>query len=127
MSGYKFPFLALISSVLCLGWNTATAQTNPYQLVDAPAPPVHLNAGRWGEMIQVRVDTDDNVYVYHRCFKAVLGDPNVAPGHSDGLTANCLGRWSGYPPLLKFFSGGRISGCVRHWTDRAPSWVQPRP
>ena len=78
------------------------AQPNPYQRVEAPNPPLHLNDGRWGEMIQVRVGPRDNVYVYHRCFKVVLGDPNVAPGHSDGLTANCLGRWSGYPPILKF-------------------------
>ena len=47
------------------------AQTNPYQLVDAPSPPTDLNDGRWGEMIQVRVGPDENVYVYHRCFKVV--------------------------------------------------------
>ena len=68
----------------------------------------HLNDGRWGETIQVRVGPAGNVYVYHRCFKAVLGDPNVAPGHSDGLTANCLGRWSGYPPVLKFSAAGEF-------------------
>jgi len=82
------------------------AQTNPYRLVDAPNPPRHLNDGRWGEMIQVRVGPNENVYVYHRCFKAVLGNPLVAPGHSDGLSANCLGRWSGYPPILKFSPNG---------------------
>ena len=84
------------------------AQPNPYQRVEAPNPPLHLNDGRWGEMIQVRVDPRDNVYVFHRCFKVVLGDPNVAPGHSDGLTANCLGRWSGYPPILKFSPEGEF-------------------
>ena len=82
------------------------AQPNPYQRVDAPHPPPHLNGGRWGEMIQVRVGPEGNVYVYHRCFKVVLGDPNVAPGHSDGLTADCLGRWSSYPPILKFSGTG---------------------
>ena len=84
----------------------SSAQTNPYRLAEAPNPPPHLNDGRWGEMIQVRVGPEENVYVYHRCFKVVLGDPLVAPGHSDGLTANCLGRWSGYPPILKFSPEG---------------------
>ena len=84
------------------------AQPNPYQRIEAPNPPLHLNDGRWGEMIQVRVGPRDNVYVFHRCFKVVLGDPNVAPGHSDGLTANCLGRWSGYPPILKFSPEGEF-------------------
>jgi DNA-binding beta-propeller fold protein YncE len=100
---------------LCAGLLTALAvaaaagaQPNPYQPVDAPQPPPHLNDGRWGETIQVRVGPAGNVYVYHRCFKAVLGDPNVAPGHSDGLTANCLGRWSGYPPVLKFAPTGEF-------------------
>ena len=83
-------------------------QSNPYLLVEAPSPPPHLNDGRWGEMIQVRVGPEENVYVYHRCFKVVLGDPLVAPGHSDGLTANCLGRWSGYPPVLKFSADGQF-------------------
>jgi sugar lactone lactonase YvrE len=84
----------------------ASAQSYPWFRVDAPKPPAHLNDGRWGEMIQVRVGPEGNVYVYHRCFKVVLGDPNVAPGHSDGLSANCLGRWSGYPPILKFSADG---------------------
>ena len=93
----------LTSAVLV---TAAEAQPNPYERVDAPVPPPHLNDGRWGEMIQVRVGPEGNIYVYHRCFKVVLGDPNVAPGHSDGLTANCLGRWSGYPPVLKFSPTG---------------------
>ncbi len=33
----------------------SSAQTNPYRLAEAPNPPPHLNDGRWGEMIQVRV------------------------------------------------------------------------
>jgi DNA-binding beta-propeller fold protein YncE len=102
-------FPALCTFLTCMLLSTvAVAQTNPYQQVDAPSPPPHLNDGRWGEMIQVRVGPDGNVYVYHRCFKVVLGDPNVAPGHSDGLSANCLGRWSGYPPILKFNSFGEF-------------------
>lgn len=88
--------------------NAILAQGNPYRRVDAPSPPPQLNGGNWGEMIQVRVDSAENVYVYHRCFKAVLGDPNVAPGHSDGLTANCLGRWALYPPVLKFSPSGEF-------------------
>ena len=90
--------------------STADAQSNPYERVEAPTPPPHLNGGRWGETIQVRVGPAGNVHIYHRCFKAVLGDPNVAPGHSDGLTANCLGRWSGYPPVLKFSPDGEFLG-----------------
>ena len=107
-SRYKWWFTLLLSIISCLWLSSGLAQTNPYQLVVAPTPPPQLNGGRWGETIQVRVDVDDNVYVYHRCFKVVLGDPNVAPGHSDGLSANCLGNWSGYPPLLKFSEDGEF-------------------
>jgi len=98
--------IALSFFILCS--TTAFAQSNPYQRVEAPTPPAHLNGGNWGEMIQVRVGPAGNVYVYHRCFKAVLGDPNVAPGHSDGLSANCLGGWSIYPPILKFSPNGQF-------------------
>jgi sugar lactone lactonase YvrE len=69
-----------------------------------------MNAGEWGELIQVRLDARGNVYVLHRCFKAVLGDPEVAPGHSDGQSADCLGRWAVYPPILKFASNGELLG-----------------
>jgi DNA-binding beta-propeller fold protein YncE len=61
-------------------------------------------------MIQVRVGPRDHVYVLHRCFKVVLGDPGVAPGHSDGLTADCLGRWAVHPPILEFDPQGRFVG-----------------
>lgn len=98
--------LVLTALVASLAATPAGAQPNPYQRVEAPSPPLHLNAGQWGETIQVRVGPAGNVYVYHRCFKTVLGDPNVAPGHSDGLSGNCLGRWSGYPPVLKFSPAG---------------------
>ena len=50
----------------------------------------------------MRIGPEGNVYVFHRRFKVVLGDPNVAPGHSDGLSANCFGRWAVHPPILKF-------------------------
>ncbi len=86
----------------------AAAQSNPYRQVEAPMPPAHLNGGEWGEMIQVRLDGEGNVYVLHRCFKVVLGDPGVAPGHSDGLSANCLGRWASHPPILKFSPSGEF-------------------
>jgi DNA-binding beta-propeller fold protein YncE len=92
---------------LCLFYsNLAFSQSNPYQAVEAPTPPSFMNGGEWGEMIQVRMDSQGNVYVLHRCFKVVLGDPNVAPGHSDGLSANCFGRWSVHPPILKFSASG---------------------
>jgi DNA-binding beta-propeller fold protein YncE len=88
----------------------AVAQTNPYRQVDAPKPPPEMNGGEWGELIQVRVDGDGNVWVLHRCFKAVLGDPGVAPGHSDGLTADCFGAWAVHPPILKFSPTGELLG-----------------
>ncbi len=89
---------------------SAAAQSNRYRQVDAPQPPPELNGGRWGEMIQVRVGPNDHVYVLHRCFKVVLGDPGVAPGHSDGLTADCLGRWAVHPPILEFDAAGSFVG-----------------
>jgi DNA-binding beta-propeller fold protein YncE len=87
-----------------------SAQSNRYRQADAPQPPAALNGGRWGEMIQVRVGPNDHVYVLHRCFKVVLGDPGVAPGHSDGLTADCLGRWAVHPPILEFDASGAFVG-----------------
>ncbi|MBM4184572.1 MAG: hypothetical protein FJ207_10130 [Gemmatimonadetes bacterium] len=88
----------------------AAAQSGRWQEAPAPSPPPHLNGGRWGEMIQVRVGPRDHVYVLHRCFKVVLGDPGVAPGHSDGLTADCLGRWAVHPPILEFDASGAFVG-----------------
>jgi DNA-binding beta-propeller fold protein YncE len=84
----------------------AGAQANPFRQVQAPKPPPQMNGGEWGELIQLRVDSEDNVWVLHRCFKVVLGDPGVAPGHSDGLSADCLGAWAVYPPILKFSPSG---------------------
>ena len=86
----------------------AAAQSNPYRRVEAPRPPADMNNGEWGELIRVKVDTEGNVWVLHRCFKAVLGDPRVSPGHSDGLQADCLGPWAAHPPVLKFSSSGEL-------------------
>ncbi len=86
----------------------AAAQSNPYRRVEAPRPPADMNNGEWGELIRVKVDTEGNVWVLHRCFKAVLGDPRVSPGHSDGIQADCLGPWAAHPPVLKFSSSGEL-------------------
>ncbi|MCH8264010.1 MAG: hypothetical protein IIC10_01325, partial [Proteobacteria bacterium] len=100
--------LATVLLALIVFTTAALAQTNPYSRVDAPLPPPQMNGGEWGEMIQVRIGPEGNVYVFHRCFKVVLGDPNVAPGHSDGLSANCFGRWADHPPILKFAPTGEF-------------------
>ena len=99
---------ALLLTVFMCSATSGVAQSNPYQRVDAPTPPPHMNGGEWGELIQVRVGPDGNVFVLHRCFKAVLGDPRVAPGHSDGLSADCFGRWAVHPPILKFAPSGEF-------------------
>jgi DNA-binding beta-propeller fold protein YncE len=100
------PVAALLALIVFT--TAALAQTNPYSRVDPPLPPPQMNGGEWGEMIQVRIGPGGNVYVFHRCFKVVLGDPNVAPGHSDGLSANCFGRWAEHPPILKFAASGEF-------------------
>ena len=102
--------LPLILACAVLLPASGASQTNPYRPADAPVPPPQMNGGRWGELIQVRTGPDGAVYVLHRCFKAVLGDPGVAPGHSDGLSADCFGRWAGYPPVLKFSPDGEFLG-----------------
>ena len=86
----------------------AAAQSNPYRQVEAPMPPAQMNGGEWGEMIQVRLDSEGNIFVLHRCFKVVLGDPGVAPGHSDGLSADCFGAWAVHAPILKFAPSGEF-------------------
>ena len=103
-AGFAVTTIAAITAIVA----PAAAQSNPYRQVEEPKPPAHMNGGEWGEMIQVRVDSEDNVYVLHRCFKVVLGDPGVAPGHSDGLAADCLGRWASHPPILKFAPSGEF-------------------
>ena len=77
-AGFAVTAIAAITTIVA----PAAAQSNPYRQVEEPKPPAHMNGGEWGEMIQVRPDSEDNVYVLHRCFKVVLGDPGVAPGHS---------------------------------------------
>ena len=101
--------IAAITTLVCAA-SPASAQSSRYREADAPLPPPSLNGGRWGEMIQVRVGPDDHVFVLHRCFKVVLGDPGVAPGHSDGITADCLGRWAVHPPILEFDAAGAFVG-----------------
>ena len=86
----------------------AAAQSNPYRRVEAPKPPPDMNAGQWGELIGVDLDPQGNVWVLHRCFKAVLGDPRVTPGHSDGINANCVGPWASHPPIMKFAPSGEF-------------------
>ena len=86
----------------------AAAQSNPYRQVEGQSPPADMNGGRWGELIGVDVDTQGNVWVLHRCFKAVLGHPRVIPGHSDGQSANCLGPWAVHPPIMKFSPSGEF-------------------
>ena len=106
-AGFAVTAIAAIAAITAIV-APAAAQSNPYRQVEEPKPPAHMNGGEWGEMIQVRVDSEDNVYVLHRCFKVVLGDPGVAPGHSDGLAADCLGRWASHPPILKFAPSGEF-------------------
>ena len=67
-----------------------------------------MNAGKWGEVIRVCVDPQDNVWVFHRCFAAVLGDPRTLPGHSDGYLADCDmgGSHDSVFQILKFDRSG---------------------
>src|ERR1700719_5373123 len=65
-----------------------TELPNPYRLVDGwPTLPKSMNGGRWGEVIRVHVHSDDNIWVFHRCFNT------VPPG-----IATCLGRGDANPP-----------------------------
>ncbi len=86
----------------------AAAQSNPYRQVEGPEPPPDMNGGEWGELIGVDVDPQGNVWVLHRCFKAVLGHPRIVPGDSDGQSANCLGPWAAHPPIMKFSPSGEF-------------------
>jgi len=105
VKGLALTIVATLATTFPLG-----AQSDGYREVEAPRPPPDMNGGEWGEMIQVRVGADGHVYVLHRCFMAVLGDPGVAPGHSDGLGAECFGRWSENPPILKFSQSNEFLG-----------------
>ncbi len=103
-AGFALTVIMVITAVAV----PAAAQSNPYHRVEAPVPPAHMNGGEWGELIGVDVDPQGNVWVLHRCFKAVLGHPRVIPGHSDGQSANCLGPWAAHPPIMKFSPSGEF-------------------
>jgi len=89
---------------------TATGQTqertypnptdlpNPYRLVPGwPTLPAAMNGGRWGEVIRVFVDSNGNIWVFHRCF-------NTVPAGS----ATCVGRGDANPPILEFAPSGKL-------------------
>ena len=90
-----------------LGTRTASQQLtypkptelpNPYRLVEHwPTLPASMNGGHWGEVIRVHVDTNGNVWVFHRCF-------NVVPAGS----ATCVGRGAANPPILEFNAAGTL-------------------
>lgn len=71
---------------------------NPYRLAEGwPTLPKSMNGGRWGEVIRVHVNSDGNVWVFHRCFNT------VPPGH-----ATCIGRGASNPPILEFNPAGKL-------------------
>jgi DNA-binding beta-propeller fold protein YncE len=75
-----------------------TELPNPYRLVEGwPMLPKTMNGGHWGEVIRVVVDSNQNVWVFHRCF-------NVVPPGS----ATCINRGPENPPILEFDSSGKL-------------------
>src|SRR5271167_4940194 len=75
-----------------------TELPNPYTLVEGwPTLPKSMNGGRWGEVIRVHVNSDGNIWVFHRCFNT------VPPGH-----ATCIGQGDSNPPILEFDPSGRL-------------------
>ena len=69
---------------------------NPYRLVaDWPTVPENMNGGKWGELIRADIDSEGNIWVFHRCF-------NTEPAGS----ATCVGRTE--PPILKFDPAGTL-------------------
>ena len=69
---------------------------NPYRLVaDWPTLPDSMNGGKWGELIRADIDSEGNIWVFHRCF-------NTEPAGS----ATCVGRSE--PPILKFDPAGNL-------------------
>ena len=69
---------------------------NPYRLVaDWPSLPESMNGGKWGELIRADIDSEGNIWVFHRCF-------NTEPAGS----ATCVGRTE--PPILKFDPAGNL-------------------
>jgi hypothetical protein len=60
-----------------------TELPNPYRLVEGwPTLPKSMNGGRWGEVIRVHVDSDGNIWAFHRCFNTV---PPAMPPASGGV------------------------------------------
>ena len=57
------------------------SQPNPYQRIEAPNPPLHLNDGRWGEMIQVRVGpramSMSSIGVLKLCWEILMLRPDI--------------------------------------------------
>jgi hypothetical protein len=75
-----------------------TSLPNPYRLVEGwPSLPKSMNGGQWGEVIRVHVDSDGNIWVFHRCFNT------VPPGLS-----TCVGRGDSNPPILEFAPSGKL-------------------
>src|ERR1700675_4722913 len=75
-----------------------TQLPNPYRLVEGwPTLPKSMNGGQWGELIRVHVNSDGNIWVFHRCFNT------VPPGH-----ATCIGRGDANPPILQFDPSGKL-------------------
>jgi DNA-binding beta-propeller fold protein YncE len=98
----------LAGIVLIAGTATARAQENrypkptdlpnPYRLVEGwPTLPKSMNGGHWGEVIRVHVESDGNVWVFHRCFNT------VPPG-----SAVCINRGPANPPILEFDPSGKL-------------------
>jgi DNA-binding beta-propeller fold protein YncE len=102
-----FAPIVVLSVIATLGVAAHAQQTdypkptqlpNPYRLVEGwPTLPKSMNGGHWGEVIRVHVDTQGDVWVFHRCFNV------VPPGH-----ATCIGRGDSNPPILEFDASGKL-------------------
>ena len=58
-----------------------TELPNPYRLVEGwPTLPPSMNGGHWGEVIRVSIDSDGNIWVFHRCFNTVPPGTRPASG-----------------------------------------------
>ena len=100
-----FTLVAIVVVIATFGVAAQTQQTqgiqqtqlpNPYRLVENwPTLPLHMNRGRWGELIRTELDPKGNIWVFHRCF-------NTVPAG----TATCVGRSE--PPILQFDPSGQI-------------------
>jgi DNA-binding beta-propeller fold protein YncE len=98
---------AALAAVLTLGGTVRAQETqsrkpselpNPYRLVAGwPMLPKNMNGGHWGEVIRVHVDSEGNIWVFHRCFNV------VPPGN-----ATCINRGDANPPILEFDAAGNL-------------------